>query len=101
MRLLDLFSGAGGGGRWGIILPVLMLPQCNHLNPVITVTGHCGGTRMRDGRRQYTKAERAEAMGIDWMTAAELSQAIPPAYTKFLGKHILQTIRRENHEAII
>lgn len=26
------------------------------------------------------------AMGIDWMTKAELNEAIPPAYTKYLGK---------------
>ena len=28
----------------------------------------------------------AEAMGIDWMNREELTQAIPPAYTKFIGE---------------
>jgi DNA (cytosine-5)-methyltransferase 1 len=28
-------------------------------------------------------------MGIDWMTGAELSQAIPPAYTQFIGEQLL------------
>lgn len=28
-------------------------------------------------------------MGIDWMTGAELSQAIPPAYTRFIGEQLL------------
>lgn len=32
------------------------------------------------------------AMGIDWMTGEELSQAIPPAYTEFIGRHLLQAI---------
>jgi len=31
---------------------------------------------------------RKQAMGIDWMTNAELSQAIPPAYTRFIGEHL-------------
>lgn len=32
------------------------------------------------------------AMGIDWMTGEEMSQAIPPAYTEFIGKQLLRVI---------
>lgn len=32
---------------------------------------------------------RCHAMGIDWMTNAELVEAIPPAYTEYLGKQLL------------
>jgi len=31
-------------------------------------------------------------MGIDWMTKYELTQAIPPAYTEYIGKYLLQAI---------
>jgi DNA (cytosine-5)-methyltransferase 1 len=30
-----------------------------------------------------------EAMGIDWMTKKEINEAIPPAYTKFIGEQFL------------
>jgi DNA (cytosine-5)-methyltransferase 1 len=30
-----------------------------------------------------------EAMGIDWMNGNELSEAIPPAYTEWIGKQLL------------
>ena len=40
----------------------------------ITVTGHFSGV-----------AKAQQAMGIDWMSQAELAQAIPPAYTEWIG----------------
>ncbi len=32
------------------------------------------------------------AMEIDWMTRDELAQAVPPAYTKFLGEQIIERL---------
>ena len=32
------------------------------------------------------------AMGIDWMTRDELTQAIPPAYTEFIGRQFLRVL---------
>lgn len=42
---------------------------------------------------QCRKDEAERALGIDWMSKAELMQAIPPAYTEFIGKQLLQQIR--------
>jgi len=46
------------------------------------------------GHTNYTgEAELREvAMGIDWMTSAELVQAIPPAYTEFLGNQLIKFV---------
>lgn len=35
----------------------------------------------------------SEAMGIDWMNRDELAQAIPPAYTTFIGAQLLQHLK--------
>lgn len=34
-----------------------------------------------------------QAMGIDWMPRRALSQAIPPAYTEFIGKQLLGKVK--------
>lgn len=47
-----------------------------------TVTGHTG--------RGVDLCEWQKAMGIDWMTSRELAQAIPPAYTEWIGGQLLQ-----------
>lgn len=40
----------------------------------------------------YLADEGRMAMGIDWMIKAELSQAIPPAYTEYIGRQMLKAI---------
>lgn len=34
-------------------------------------------------------AEGAQAMGIDWMTRKEIAEAIPPAYTEYIGNQLM------------
>jgi len=41
------------------------------------------------GGGNCTVANKADAMGIDWMTGHELNEAIPPAYTRFIGQQLL------------
>ena len=38
-------------------------------------------------------AAASRAMGIDWMTKGELAQAIPPAYTEWIGRRLLEVLR--------
>lgn len=37
--------------------------------------------------------------GIDWMTREELAEAIPPAYTEFLGKQLIEYIKKQEEKA--
>jgi DNA (cytosine-5)-methyltransferase 1 len=37
--------------------------------------------------------EAREAMGIDWMIWGELVEAIPPVYTEYLGKQIMEVLK--------
>lgn len=46
--------------------------------PMVTVAGH-----------QFSRASGSAAMGIDWMTRDELAEAIPPAYTEYIGRWFL------------
>jgi DNA (cytosine-5)-methyltransferase 1 len=39
-----------------------------------------------------------KAIDIDWMTLPELSQAVPPAYTEFIGKQLLSYLERAHSE---
>ncbi len=41
------------------------------------------------GVADFTVQQGRIAMGIDWMTIAELCESIPPAYSEFIGRQIL------------
>jgi DNA (cytosine-5)-methyltransferase 1 len=48
----------------------------------------------------FSGAEYArEAMGCPWMTRDELREAIPPAYTKFIGEQLLASLEEQKLEA--
>jgi DNA (cytosine-5)-methyltransferase 1 len=50
----------------------------------------------RRGRRVAHPARgAAAAMGIDWMTLEELSEAVPPAYTEHIGGYLMAAVERK------
>lgn len=61
-------------------------PACNHVGPAVGVYGHGGHSGKH---RMLYKAEAMVAMGIDWMTRDEMTQAIPPAYSEWIGTQLL------------
>lgn len=44
------------------------------------------------GLRASTLEEGQAAMGIDWMDWRDLTEAIPPAYTRFVGHHLMRRV---------
>jgi DNA (cytosine-5)-methyltransferase 1 len=100
LMLCGTMFGLGSGNRqlrrhrlFEVSFPVGLLPGCNHCGPsVVGVYGHSGGNSSRDGTPRSTVRERREAMGIEWMTNAELSEAIPPAYTEFIGLQLIRAL---------
>lgn len=98
---------------------ILMVPQCQHgqRDTIGVYGGHIRNRRrartvgvygkgVRDSRRKFDKGvadfsieQGRAAMGIDWMTTAELSQAIPPAYTHWLGLRLLEQLDLERAAA--
>ena len=44
------------------------------------------------GGGNCTIAAARDAMGIDWMIKREINEAIPPAYTEFVGRALMRTI---------
>lgn len=62
---------------------VIPASKAGHWKPgtIISVCGNCAPV-----------AVSREAMGIDWMRRDELSEAIPPAYTKWIGRQLLAAL---------
>jgi len=50
---------------------------------MVTVAGHL-----------FSHAAGSRALGIDWMNRDELAEAIPPAYTEFIGGQLVALLQR-------
>ncbi len=74
---------------------LLLTPPIRYKAPVqkmgysTVVGGGCAGTNIKLETWQ-------EAMGIDWMSKQELTQAIPPAYTEYIGKYLVEAVKGNN-----
>jgi DNA (cytosine-5)-methyltransferase 1 len=69
----------------------ILVPPCNHA--AFTERRFPGSSNRPNGRTVCNVGEwrvplkqQQDAMQIDWMTMAELSQAIPPAYSEFIAR---------------
>lgn len=58
--------------------------RAGHWKPgeIISVSGSCSPIALA-----------REAMGIDWMNRTELAESIPPAYTEYIGEHLIDALR--------
>jgi DNA (cytosine-5)-methyltransferase 1 len=63
-----------------------LMPVSFNDGPVISVTGTGTPTGTWKKYGSLKLADFNAAMGIDWMKRAELSQAIPPAYSEFIAR---------------
>ena len=84
-------------------VPLFISDRCRHTRNEVAVYGKL------DGRRIWTRADGSEAraartivqasvaMGINWMEWGEITQAIPPAYTAFIGRQLLAALG--NHDS--
>ncbi len=89
--------------RWFESNTALLVPPCPHGHPgdwvsvfghTVLSRGHVTGKAKGGGntiKRTHLGTDVGrEAMGIDWMNRDELSEAIPPAYTEWLGTQLIE-----------
>jgi DNA (cytosine-5)-methyltransferase 1 len=71
-----------------------LLPPCNHNGHPVLISGRGMRGVARGERRpkEPSVRTRADAIGIDWMVGSELDNAIPPAYSEFLARQVIEVI---------
>jgi DNA (cytosine-5)-methyltransferase 1 len=103
LKLCGSMFGLGSGDRYlmrhrifeleGFKVPPL---KCNHkVGMALGVYGHGRWSNKDSDRRggyQGSADEKREAMGIDWMNRDEVTQAVPPAYTEYIGKYLMEKL---------
>jgi len=101
VRPMALLCGSSFGldvrrHRWFETSFALLSPPCDHgwQRPRFPQATNRSTPRrtVEIGVWRVPLATQQAAMGIDWTTLHELSQAIPPAYTQFIGEQLLAAI---------
>jgi DNA (cytosine-5)-methyltransferase 1 len=81
--------------------PIIMVPQCGRHGPTNSHRGYSTGAEfVTVAGNNYRRVEGAAAMDIGWyMPRDRLSQAIPPAYSEFIGRAAIDHILAPRMEA--
>lgn len=79
---------------------MLCFPHVKHRervgeNGFVCMAGHGDSGRGRIPADHRTVAAWKRAAAIDWMNRDELAQAIPPAYTRWIGEQLMVVLRPE------
>ena len=81
--------------------PEIMFPpaMCNHAKKVVKHGRKpCRATNYAVVTGHFSDIEFArESMGISWMGQSGLSQAIPPAYTEWIGRQMLSKLNSDDY----
>lgn len=81
---------------------IILTPPCpSHDQDYYVIFGHeCRNRRHGESAARKNKISVGrEAMGIDWMTRGELSEAIPPAYSEYIGRHAMSIFQNMDTNA--
>lgn len=85
--------------RFECSFPAWGAPCAHGQNPWNPAYDHATGRKRRRvpviGEWRIPELLQHQAMGIDWMTLQELQEAIPPAYTEYIGAQLLEFIAAE------
>lgn len=81
---------------------MFLVPECSHpsylMDGYLCVFGDVVRGRQKGNRgnhyKRYKTDDGRKAMGIDWMSGRGLSQAVPPAYTEYIGRFLLEHLCR-------
>jgi len=69
-------------------------PPCYHPEDPVPIVGHGVTAYYRRKHGNVHIAERRKIMGIDWpMGREELAEAIPPAYTRYIGGQLMEHLQ--------
>jgi DNA (cytosine-5)-methyltransferase 1 len=78
----------------------MMVPPCNHGVWTARFPHATNRTQLRRtvevGVWRIPLPVQQRAMGVDWMTLEELSEAIPPAFTEFVGEQLMTFLKHRD-----
>lgn len=87
--------------RWFWSNTAMLVPTCDHRSQtdLVGVNGHADGPsfdRVGKGKgpRQASTDEAREVMDMPWCASRRgITNAVPPAYTEFVGRHLLDAVK--------